>query len=145
MAAERLFLDTSLLVAASVPAHPGHAAARAYVQRARRRGDAFCMSPQICREILVVITRQPVDGLVYTLEEASRVLAEWRGRCEMLSEGPDTVTRWLELARRHRVMGKQLHDCNIVAVMLAHGVSRLATRNPADFKRYGIRVDAVEP
>jgi len=145
MAAERLFLDTSLLVAVSVSLHPGHAAARAYVQRARRRGDAFCISPQICREILVSITRQPVAGVAYTIEDASRLLAEWRGRCEVLTEGPETVTRWLELARRHRVMGKQLHDCNIAAVMLAHGVSRLATRNPADFKRYGIRVDAVEP
>jgi predicted nucleic acid-binding protein len=145
MAADRLLLDTSLLVAATVPAHPGHAASRAYLQRARRRGASFCLSPQICREFLVVVTRQPVNGLVYTLDEAIRALTEWRARCELLSEGADTVARWVELALHHRVLGKQLHDCNVAAVMLTHAVPRLATRNPADFKRYGIRVDAIKP
>jgi predicted nucleic acid-binding protein len=145
MAAERLFLDTSLLVAATVAAHEGHVAARAYVRRARRRGSSFCISPQICRESLVVITRQPVEGLVYTLEAADHALTEWRGQCDVLSEGPDTVKQWIDLALRHKVQGKALHDCNIAAVMLTHGVERLATRNPADFKRYPIRVDAVKP
>lgn len=145
MAAERLFLDTSLLVAASVPAHPGHAASRAYLRRARRRGAAFCVCPQVCRELLVVISRQPVEGVAYTLEEAHHVLREWRAQCEILSEGPDTVERWSLLARQHNVKGKTLHDCNIAAVMLTHDVLRLATRNPTDFKRYGIHVDAIKP
>lgn len=143
MAAERLFLDTSLLVAASIPAHPGHAGARAYLRRTRQA--SWCISPQICREFLVVITRQPVEGLVYTLKEATAALMEWRSTCAMLPEGADTVQRWLDLARDHKVVGKSLHDCNIVAVMLTHDVKRLGTRNPADFKRYGIRVDAVKP
>jgi predicted nucleic acid-binding protein len=130
MAADRLFLDTSLLVAASVPAHPGHAAARAYLQRARRRGASFYISPQICREFLVVITRQPVEGLVYTLEEAVRALTEWRAQCTLLPEGPDTVARWVELARRHKVLGKQLHDCNVAAVMLTHAVPGSSPATP---------------
>jgi hypothetical protein len=43
------------------------------------------------------------------------------------------------------VKGKQVHDANIVAVMLAHGVHRLATRNAGDFERYSglIEVEAV--
>lgn len=32
--------------------------------------------------------------------------------------------------------GKQAHDANVVAVMLAHGVTRLLTRNGRDFARY---------
>ena len=91
MAVERLFLDTSLLVAATVAAHPGRAAARAYLRRVRRGRVSFCISPQICREFLVVITRQPVEGLVYRLEVAIDALTEWRSQCELLSEGPDTV------------------------------------------------------
>lgn len=41
--------------------------------------------------------------------------------------------------------GEQVHDCNIVATMLAHGVRHLATRNAADFKRYEslISIDAI--
>jgi hypothetical protein len=40
------------------------------------------------------------------------------------------------LVQQFEVHGKQVHDCNIVATMLAHGVRHLATRNAADFKRY---------
>jgi predicted nucleic acid-binding protein len=145
MAVERIFLDTSLLVAASVPAHAGHAAARAYLRRVRRKRITFCISPQICREFLAIITRQPVAGLVYTVEEADGALMEWRAQCELLPEGPDTVNQLIALVRQHKVMGKSVHDCNIAAVMLAHAVTRLATRNAPDFKRYGIRVDAVQP
>jgi predicted nucleic acid-binding protein len=38
-----------------------------------------------------------------------------------------------------------VHDCNIVATMLAHDVRHLATRNAADFKRYEslISIEAV--
>ena len=32
--------------------------------------------------------------------------------------------------------GKQIYDTNIAATMLTHGVSRLLTLNPDDFKRF---------
>ena len=51
--------------------------------------------------------------------------------------------QWERLVEGYDVHGKQVHDCNIVATMLGTGVTRLATRNPADFERYapeGIRL-----
>jgi hypothetical protein len=56
------------------------------------------------------------------------------------------VQRCVDLVQQHDVRGKQVHDCNVVAVMLTYGVRRLATRNAPDFKRHvGIDVDAVTP
>jgi predicted nucleic acid-binding protein len=40
------------------------------------------------------------------------------------------------LVQRYQIRGKNVHDANIVAVMLAHGVRRLATYNQADFERF---------
>jgi predicted nucleic acid-binding protein len=40
------------------------------------------------------------------------------------------------LVQRYQVRGKNIHDANIVAVMLTHGVRRLATYNQADFERF---------
>ena len=40
--------------------------------------------------------------------------------------------------------GKRVHDANLAATMLAHGVTRLLTFNEADFHRFGALV-AVEP
>lgn len=34
------------------------------------------------------------------------------------------------------IYGKNIHDANIVAVMLAHNITRLATYNRADFQRF---------
>jgi predicted nucleic acid-binding protein len=41
------------------------------------------------------------------------------------------------LVRQYQIRGKQIHDANIVAVMLTHGIHRLATYNQADFQRFG--------
>ena len=38
-----------------------------------------------------------------------------------------------DLVRRYQVRGKRIHDANIVATMMTHGVSRLATYNVKDF------------
>jgi predicted nucleic acid-binding protein len=40
--------------------------------------------------------------------------------------------------------GRQVHDANIVATMLAHGVGHLLTFNVADFHRFEPLI-AVEP
>ena len=45
--------------------------------------------------------------------------------------------RWLSrLQDTHQIRGKQIHDANIVAVMLTHGIYRLVTYNQADFGRF---------
>jgi predicted nucleic acid-binding protein len=146
MAAEDLFLDTSLVVAATVAAHPAHVTARQYLAEQQAKGAAFCISSQICREFLVVLTRQPVSGRSFTVDEAIDALDQWRKACTVLGENDLTLQRCVDLVSQHDVHGKQVHDCNIVAVMLTHGVPRLATRSAPDFKRYAeISVDAVTP
>lgn len=40
--------------------------------------------------------------------------------------------------------GKQVHDANIVATMIAYDVRTLLTYNLADFKRFSSFVDIVE-
>lgn len=46
----------------------------------------------------------------------------------------------------HPVRAKQVHDGDVVAIMLAHGVPQLVTENPTDFTRFTeILVGAVWP
>ena len=49
----------------------------------------------------------------------------------------------LRISRQLPVGGKQIHDANIVATMLAYGERRLLTYNAADFHRYGDRIELV--
>ncbi len=39
--------------------------------------------------------------------------------------------------------GRQVHDANIVATMLAHGETRLLTANRSDFRRFEPRIELV--
>ena len=49
----------------------------------------------------------------------------------------------LDLLNAVPIGGKQVHDANIVATMLAHGLKRLLTHNVADFRRFSPWIDVV--
>jgi predicted nucleic acid-binding protein len=51
----------------------------------------------------------------------------------------------MELSLRYSFGGRQVHDANIVATMLAHGERRLLTFNVADFRRFTPLVEVVTP
>jgi len=138
------FLDTSLIVAATIEAHPSHARAAAFVNSAVSAGTDLCISPQICREFLVVLTRQPVSGRIFSLEEALGALEIWMADCRLLPENHAVLEELLSLVQRYQVRGKQVHDCNIVATMRASGIMYLATRNAADFKRYADLIEVED-
>jgi predicted nucleic acid-binding protein len=142
---EPLFLDTSPIIAATVEAHPGHRASTAFIDARVAEGRTMCISSQVCREFLVVLTRQPVTGRVFALGESLAALQVWLTGCEVLEENAIVLRECLRLVEQFAVLGKQVHDCNIVATMTAHGIRHLATRNAADFRRYDslISVESV--
>jgi hypothetical protein len=49
---------------------------------------------------------------------------------------PSVLDRLLTLLGAHYGAGRQVHDTNIVATMLEHGISRPLTFNAADFRRF---------
>jgi predicted nucleic acid-binding protein len=141
--AQALFLDTSLIVAATVEAHPSYVTAAEFVDDAVARAAVLYLSPQVCREFLVVLTRQPVSGRTFTVDEAHSALSVWMAGCQILEETEAVLLECLRLSREYAVQGKQVHDCNVAATMSVHGVSTLATRNPSDFKRYKNEISVV--
>jgi predicted nucleic acid-binding protein len=81
---------------------------------------------------------------VFALDEALNALRVWTTGCRVLEENVGVPQQLISLTEQHQVRGKQVHDCNIVATMLEHGVQRLATRNASDFKRYAGLVTIVD-
>jgi predicted nucleic acid-binding protein len=49
---------------------------------------------------------------------------------------PVVLDRLLALLGSHFGAGRQVHDTNIVATMLEHGIYRLLTFSAADFRRF---------
>jgi predicted nucleic acid-binding protein len=58
----------------------------------------------------------------------------------LLAEDAKVATRLAELLEETKSSGKQVHDANVVATMLVHGVGTVVTLNTADFARFGHHV-----
>ena len=73
------------------------------------------------------------------LEEFLRAVPRFR----VVEDGPGVTAELLRLLAAVTVQGRQVHDANIVATMLAHGVPNLLTHNAADFARYAPAVTVL--
>jgi predicted nucleic acid-binding protein len=66
-------------------------------------------------------------------------------RFNMLEDGSPVWDHLMELSRRYSFGGRQVHDANVVATMLAHGERRLLTFNEVDFQRFTTLIEVVTP
>ncbi len=64
---------------------------------------------------------------------------------EILEDGPAVWDRLKELCGIFSFGGRQVHDANIVATMLAHGERRLITFNRPDFRRFASVIELLLP
>ena len=139
-----MFIDTNVLVKSRIATAPDHDLARASLERALSDPRPLRISRQVIREYLSAVTRPQIWPVALTREEALEDVGRLIGVFETLEDGP-LVTEWLvTLCREVLVGGRQIHDVNIVATMLAHGEHRLLTFNTADFRRYGDRIELVD-
>ena len=138
-----MFVDTNILVNARIREAPHHEIARAGLESALRGSEPLRISRQVMREYLAVVTRPQVWPVPITRDEALDDLGRLGRAFEVLEDGPWVTDALLALCRDVEVGGRQVHDANIVATMLAHGERRLLTFNTADFRRYGGRLELV--
>ena len=138
-----MFVDTNVLVNARILEAPAHEIARASLKRAFEDPEPLRISRQVLREYLAVVTRPQTWPIAITREEVLSDVERLDATFVVLEDGPE-VTDWLvSLCRQVSVGGRQIHDANIVATMLAYGERRLLTFNVADFRRYGDRIELV--
>ena len=138
-----MFIDTNVLVYSRILASPYHEAARDFLERAIQAAEPLRISRQVIREYLSVVTRPQTWPIPITREEALDDADRLVGNFEILEDGPIVTERLITLCREVQVGGRQIHDANIVATMLAHGERRLLTFNTADFRRYEDRIELV--
>jgi predicted nucleic acid-binding protein len=141
-----VLLDTNILLTATDEARPAHPRALATLNEWPAAGTALYTSGQILREYLSVATRPVVDnGLGLAQDDAVTNVRAYRGRLRLVAENEKVADRLLTLVDEIDCTGKQLHDANVVATMLAHGVDTLVTLNAADFARYEEHIAVLTP
>ena len=66
-----------------------------------------------------------------------------RGRTTLLAEDVAVADRLLGLLADVECRGTQVHDANLVATMLVHGVGAIITMNLADFTRFEPHISLI--
>ena len=143
-AVDRVVLDTNVLLAASDEARADHAHATASLNLWPAAGIALYTSGQILREYLAVATR-PVSGNGLGMSQSAAVanVRTLQGRLRLLAEDGKVADQLLEVLDEVQCTGKQVHDANVVATMLVHGIDAIATSNIEDFARFQSRVRVI--
>ena len=140
-----MFLDTNVLVRARFEAAPSHNLARRRLWEAGLSGESLRISRQVLREYLATVTRPQTWSQAIETEAALTHVATLETAFDILEDGPKVTEMLKTLCREVPVAGRQVHDANIAATMLAHGERRLLTFNVRDFRRYGERLEVIGP
>jgi predicted nucleic acid-binding protein len=134
---ERVMLDSCVLVAATDKNRKGHHDALTVLELWPARGTELYLSGQIQREYLAVATRpEVVNGFGLSLADALDNVRAFRDRATLLAESGKVSDRLLGLLREVTCCGKAVHDANLIATVLVHGVQAVVTSNLADFARF---------
>ena len=144
MAAEPLFVDTNILVYANRSTSAFHVQAFARLDSLHDSGTPLHISRQIIREYLATITRPHGATPAVAMHDALADVRSFVQLFDLAEDGPGVTGRLMNLLERFPTAGRQVHDANIVATMLANGVGRLLTANTADFARFSPVID-IEP
>ena len=140
-----MFVDTNILVYATRRASSFYNASREALVAARRSEPRLCISRQVIPEYLAVVKR-PQPGIVpFVMSKAIKRVEFFASAVDVLEDGPAVTAILLDLCRDTPTGGRQIHDANIVATMLAHGERRLLTFNGSDFARFAPPIEIIQP
>jgi len=131
-----LFIDTNILIYASIFESPFHQATRQALKKVYQEKHELWISRQVLREYLVVVTRPQGFRRPLSKDKVINRLHFFQQMFKIADDLPEVTNQLIELVKNYQVGGKQIHDANIVATMKAYNISNLLTYNISDFKRF---------
>ncbi len=134
--AESCFIDTNIFVYASDANSPWYRKANQALKNAISSGVPLFISPQVLREYLSVATRSVTHEKTIPWGKINKNHLRFQQAFKVLPEDTTTAQKLGEMVQKYHVSGKQVHDTNIVATMLVHGIQSILTHNVDDFNRY---------
>jgi predicted nucleic acid-binding protein len=139
-------LDTGVLLRLFDRSDPEFPAIRECVRRLRQEPDRPPTTVQNLAEFWSVTTRPASarGGYGISVSLATKRIRFLRAVCEVLFPDGYSLEEWTQLIVTHNVLGVQVHDAHIAAIMQAANIKNILTLNKADFLRYP-RIVPVTP
>jgi predicted nucleic acid-binding protein len=140
-----ILVDTNVLLLTVQRGHEWHEESVQAVKKLLASNEIVCVFLQNITEFWNVCTR-PFDknGLGLSVLETEDRL---KGLDSILTMFPDTAAvypYWRNRVVQHEVKGVQVYDARLAAAMQAHGIAKILTYNPGDFKRFAT-ISVVHP
>jgi predicted nucleic acid-binding protein len=142
-AVDPVFVDTNILVYAKQALSPFHALAVAKLQQLTTAGHPLWISRQILREYLVAMSKPTGLTATVPLVDLIRDTTAFERQFHVAEDGPRVTVQLLSLLATTPCIGNQIHDTNIVATMLAHGIRAILTHNVTDFNRFAPQITII--
>lgn len=138
-----LFVDTNILVYATVAQAPFHQAAQEALKHQSQTDASLWISRQVLREYLAVLSRPQTFAKPASMQALAVQIREFEQRFQIAEDTTQVTANLLTLIQQLPVGGKQVHDANIVATMLTYGIDRLLTHNTQDFERFSQKITVL--
>jgi predicted nucleic acid-binding protein len=137
---DKVFVDTNILLRALLTGMDLHVEADTTLKNMWREGTELWISGQVIREFIVQATHPRTFKEPLPIEKVIEHINLITPLFQIADETAAVRAKLLELLRAYPTTGKQVHDANIVATMLASGIDRLLTLNIEDMKRFGDQI-----
>ncbi len=143
--AEPLFIDTNILIYANVATAPLHEPALNAIKQAHRTKRPLWISRQVLREFIAARTRAQTFAQPSAPEVVIERVRYLENRFRVADDTAAVTGQLVKLMGDFHIGGKQVHDANIVASMLAYDIPCLLTHNTKDFERFGqiVRIEGI--
>jgi len=137
--------DTNVVFRRVLASDPLHEIVKTALDTLILRGERVHITAQNLVEFQALATRPAAaNGLGMTPAQASMEAQQIEALFPLAAETPAIYPLWRTLVDTHGVVGRQVFDARLVAVMHAHGLTHLLTLNSTHFQRFpGITV--VDP
>jgi predicted nucleic acid-binding protein len=139
----RLFVDTNALIRSHVQTARYHLDVQTALKALMVNRHELWINRQVIREYANVLTRSQSYALPTPPAEVAKQLRFFERYYRIANEIPAVSQELYRLMETVLVGGKQIHDANIVATMLAYQVPKLFTLNTVDFERYAHLIDVI--
>lgn len=133
-----ILLDTSVLLRELHVSDAYHPLVVQSLETLVGAGWMTFVAPQCLQEYWAVATRpqEARGGLGLSVERVAQDIVQILSAHELVAETPDLFHEWREVVARYHVLGRQVWDARIAAMMKLHGIPHLLTFNTQDFQRF---------
>ena len=140
-----LFIDTNVLIYGTIIESPQHQKARDALNTAIQHDRSLWISRQVLREYIATMTRPQNFQIPLDKKTVVQRIEFFQTQFNIADDSQQTTDYLLELIQQIEIGGKQIHDANIVATMMANDVTCLLTHNTVDFRRFEhlIRIETI--